>query len=41
MLGTIKTSKSQIQASTVPRVQETDPEEDYTPDSEQPSDMYD
>lgn len=41
MLGTIKTSKSQIQASSVPRVQETDPEEDYTPDSEQPSEMYD
>lgn len=39
MVGTIQTSKSQI-TSNLPKGQETDPEEDYTPDSEAPSDVY-
>jgi len=39
MVGTIQTSKSQI-TNNPPKGQETDPEEDYTPDSEAPSDVY-
>ena len=41
MVGTLQTSKSQLEKSTVQRPQEKENDEDYTPDSEQPSDQYD